>query len=325
MQTTTKPALDHRPAAVPPVSGAYLCPQCRQPLAALRCGPCGLTVESDSGILDFISCNPSHRALQEEVDYWDEHVEEFPTCRLRKHTDTVQDYFRGKSFNKSAHRMLPELKDIDLRDKTCMEVGGTGHSLAMMLRSGCKDLYHVEVSKQTQRIAQQNIRQLSFGHDAKIRYLCSPAESIPLPDDTLDLVMAFGTYHHTKRPESLIEVHRVLKPGGIVYLHECYIGPVLTPAKVVTRALRRPWGFEPGNDDPLRLTDVWSLKRLFPRHHFELRNVLDPLGFLLRYIHQPAAEKVYRQELDLPGVTPVASVFSKGCLFFSGKKAAEEQ
>ncbi len=203
MQTTTKLALDNRPAEVSPVSDAYLCPQCRQPLAALRCEPCGLTVESDSGILDFISCNPSHRALQEEVDYWDEHVEEFPTCRLRKHTDTVQDYFRGKSFNKSAHRMLPELKDIDLRDKTCMEVGGTGHSLAMMLRSECKDLYHVEVSKQTQRITQQNIRQLSFGHDTNIRYLCSPAESIPLPDDTLDLVMAFGTYHHTKRPESL--------------------------------------------------------------------------------------------------------------------------
>jgi SAM-dependent methyltransferase len=217
--------------------------------------------------------------------------------------------------------MLPELQQLDLRGKVGIEVGGTGYSLALMLRSGCADLFHLEISKESQRIAMQNLSTLPESNGARIWYLNAPAERFPLPGNSVDFLMAFGTYHHTDRRRSIPEIHRILKPGGMFFLHDPYIGTALLPLKWITRAVRKPFGFEPGNDNPLSRPDPSLLKRLFPAHRYEIRNVLDAPAFLVRYASAALAAKMYRQEMDVAGVTPIAVDFLKGMLLFSGRKS----
>jgi len=45
------------------------------------------------------------------------------------------------------------------------------------------------------------------------------AENLPFPDETFDMVCAYSFLHHLLEPEmALREMHRVLKPGGSIYV-----------------------------------------------------------------------------------------------------------
>jgi len=250
----------------------FLCARCRKPMVGTRCA-CGFSVPMIDGIYDFIAQDPACEALREEIETWDKEVYAYDTHKPRNRIEPVQSYFQGLGEHRSAARMLPALRQMDLKGKVGLEVGGVGHAIAMMLKSGCTEIYHLEVSKESQRIAMRNLSLLDETANADIFYLSAPAERIPLPDNSVDLLMSFGTYHHTDRRRSVPEIHRVLKPGGLFYFQEAYIGTMLLPFKWITRALRRPLGFEPGNDNPLGRSDLAILKRHFPAHRFEIRNV----------------------------------------------------
>jgi SAM-dependent methyltransferase len=302
---------------------SFLCARCRTVMPGGNCR-CGFSVPIVDGIHDFISHDPACECLRREIEVWDETVADYDTCRLREEVVSVPAYFSGLGEHRSARHMLPALRELDLQGKVGIEVGGTGYSLAMMMRSGCTRLLHLEVSKETQRIAMQNLAGLPESDRTRICYLSAPAERIPLPDNSVDFLMAFGTYHHTDRRRSIPEIHRILKPGGMFFFNETYIGTALLPSKWITRALRKPFGFEPGNDDPLSRPDLALLKRHFPINRYEIRNVLDAPAFLVRYASPALARRMYRHETDLPGVTSLAVDFLKGVLFFSGKKTTTQ-
>ncbi len=297
---------------------SFLCARCRQPMPGPEC-QCGFVAPFVDGIHDFISHDPACEDLRREIAFWDHSVAEYDTCKLGT-VVSVREYFSGLGKHRSAARMLRALRDLELRGKTALEVGGAGHALAMMMRSGCTNLFHLEVSRETQRVAMHNLAALPESDGARVSYLSAPAERIPLPDNSIDFLMAFGTYHHTDRRRSIPEIHRVLKPGGVFFLHETYIGTALLPGKWMTRAIRKPFGFEPGNDNPLSRPDIAFLKRHFPFHRYEIRNVLDAPAFVVRYISPRLAGRMYEAEVDLPVVTPVAVDFLKGILYFSGMK-----
>jgi SAM-dependent methyltransferase len=302
---------------------SFLCARCRTVMSGMNCR-CGFSVPMVDGIHDFVSNDPACESLRREIEEWDVAVNDYDTCRLKEEVVSVGAYFGGFGMHRSARRMLPALRELDLRDKVGIEVGGTGHSLAMMMRSGCTRLFHLEVSRETQRIAMQNLALLPEIDRTRICYLNAPAERIPLPDNSVDFLMAFGTYHHTDRRRSIPEIHRILKPGGMLYLHDPYIGTALLPAKWITRALRKPFGFEPGNDNPLSRSDLSLLKGHFRTNRYEIRNVLDAPAFLVRYMSPALARRMYRQETDLRGVTSLAVDFLKGVLLFSGQKSTTQ-
>lgn len=289
-------------------------------MSGLNCG-CGFSVPIVDGIHDFITNDPACEGLRREIETWDAAVAKFETAKLKKHIDTIPAYFRGLGEKRTARRMLPALREIDLRNKVGMEVGGTGHCLAKMMRSGCTSLLHLEVSKQTQRIAMQNLSLLPEAARAEVCYLSAPAERIPLCDNSVDFLMAFGTYHHTDRRRSVPEIHRVLKPGAMFFFQEAYVGTALIPFMQISRLIRKPFGFDPGNDNPLSRSDLAILKRYFPVNRYEIRNVLDVPAFLVRYGSSQLARKMYMIEVDIPGITPMAIDFLKGVLLFSGQKS----
>ena len=57
-------------------------------------------------------------------------------------------------------------------------------------------------------------------HDA-VRYEVAPAEEIPAPDGSVNLVTASTCYHYFDRPRFLAEVDRVLAPGGVIAINTC--------------------------------------------------------------------------------------------------------
>ncbi len=58
-------------------------------------------------------------------------------------------------------------------------------------------------------------RMADRGHVGNLGYVQVDAESLPFPDDTVDLVtIAFGLRNVTDKPRALDAMYRVLKPGG---------------------------------------------------------------------------------------------------------------
>lgn len=56
-----------------------------------------------------------------------------------------------------------------------------------------------------------------------VTFLLSGAQDIPLGDGSVDVVMMFKSLHHVPTnlmERSLLEIHRVLKPGGLAYISE---------------------------------------------------------------------------------------------------------
>ncbi|MEV6288802.1 class I SAM-dependent methyltransferase [Kribbella sp. NPDC051770] len=52
-----------------------------------------------------------------------------------------------------------------------------------------------------------------------VTYLDGAAEAIPLPDGAVDVALLFLSFHHFRdQQQALHELHRVLKPGGLVLL-----------------------------------------------------------------------------------------------------------
>jgi ubiquinone/menaquinone biosynthesis C-methylase UbiE len=54
---------------------------------------------------------------------------------------------------------------------------------------------------------------------AQVEFVCAPGEALPLPDESLDLVVFNHIYEHVVDPDAVIaDIRRVLKPEGIAYL-----------------------------------------------------------------------------------------------------------
>jgi len=56
-----------------------------------------------------------------------------------------------------------------------------------------------------------------------VRFLMAGAEAIPLPDNSVDVVFMFKSLHHVPlelMDRALLEIHRVLRPGGHAYISE---------------------------------------------------------------------------------------------------------
>jgi ubiquinone/menaquinone biosynthesis C-methylase UbiE len=133
----------------------------------------------------------------------------------------------------SAARM--RLKQPDIA-RTCKEAEIYESLLqldgAKVLELGCGKADHTRNIAQTHPSAQiiasevdlvQHAKNLGAAPVANIRFADFGAESIPLADASIDVVMMFRSLHHVpldRMDAAFREIHRVLRPGGHAYISE---------------------------------------------------------------------------------------------------------
>lgn len=95
--------------------------------------------------------------------------------------------------------------------------GGAQHTVAIAALDSHLEVTALEVD-QIQH--EKNLRSINTPN---ITFKLAGAEAIPEPDASFDIVMLFKSLHHVPldlMAQALAEIHRVLKPGGLVYVSE---------------------------------------------------------------------------------------------------------
>jgi ubiquinone/menaquinone biosynthesis C-methylase UbiE len=110
----------------------------------------------------------------------------------------------GPSLPKLLALARPNANDV------CLDVGtGTGHTAAN-LAATAKKVYGLDIAEGMLRAAKE-----SYGHLENLEFVIGSSEETGFPDDTFDILTARHTlHHHPTIPKTLLELKRVLKPGG---------------------------------------------------------------------------------------------------------------
>lgn len=112
-------------------------------------------------------------------------------------------------------------KYVDFHGKTVLEVGcNQGYLLNSFLKHEQFNAIGADLNEAALEAAKSN-----FGD--RIRFVRSTPESIPLDDESVDIIYCIDTVEHLSAArEIFIDCHRILKPGGTLLVH---FGGWLTP------------------------------------------------------------------------------------------------
>ena len=110
--------------------------------------------------------------------------------------------------------LLPKIKGKIVLDLGC----GSGKYLKLLAPLS-KEYYGLDISKQQLKLAKEKARKMS-----NVKFFNSSAENIPLPDKSVDIVIAtwvISAVNGFKRKKKMLdEINRVLKNNGNTYLVE---------------------------------------------------------------------------------------------------------
>lgn len=98
-----------------------------------------------------------------------------------------------------------------IKNKIVLDIAsGSGYGTKILAESA-KFVYGVDVNEVAVNYSRKN-----YG-GSNVEYLVGDGESIPLDDDSVDVVVTFETIEHIKDYKKFLdEVHRVLKPDGLL-------------------------------------------------------------------------------------------------------------
>jgi cyclopropane fatty-acyl-phospholipid synthase-like methyltransferase len=141
----------------------------------------------------------------------------------------------------------------DLRPgEVVVDIGtGRGEMLAVAIEKGASRAIGIEYSEAAVELARRTIAVNGIGDRAEVLHV--DARDVPLADGTADLVTLLDVVEHLTPAElatSLVQAHRLLKPGGRLFIHTM---PTSTIRKVyhVQRHLvpgrTRRWPRDPRN------------------------------------------------------------------------------
>lgn len=161
---------------------------------------------------------------------------------------------------------LPErLEALARANERIVEIGcGQGTDAIYMAEFMPGDGFCVglDLSEQSVRNASSAARSLAGKSCAPLSFMIGNSEALPFADDSLDCVYSMGALHHTASPSTALdEIHRVLKPGGTVFV---YLYRTACPKVFAAHGLR---ALQKGLDAILR-TDR-SIYRLIRGRHLE--------------------------------------------------------
>lgn len=160
-----------------------------------------------------------------------------------------REYEDGPSFFAHFHgRLTLE----DLRGRDVLDLGcGYGGRTAYYAREGqVREIHGIDISEQMVHRCALLARELGV---PRARFETGRAEALPYGDASFDLVLSYDVLEHVEDPAtSLLEIARVLRPGGAAWLvFPSYLGALSSHLDYLTRipALHRVF-------DPLTIIEV---------------------------------------------------------------------
>ncbi|MDY6801597.1 MAG: bifunctional demethylmenaquinone methyltransferase/2-methoxy-6-polyprenyl-1,4-benzoquinol methylase UbiE [Bacteroidota bacterium] len=133
-----------------------------------------------------------------------------------------------KIWRKKAIKRLSDIKQNPiLLDIAC----GTGDLAIEALKLNPQKIIGIDISSEMLKIGQHKIKQKKCSHIIQLQK--GDAENIPFDDNFFDgITVAFGVRNFENLSKGLIEMLRVLKPGGNVVILE-FSKPTLFPVKQI--------------------------------------------------------------------------------------------
>jgi ubiquinone/menaquinone biosynthesis C-methylase UbiE len=123
---------------------------------------------------------------------------------------------------------------------------GPGHMiLSLAKKSPVLEFLGIDLSEEVLAQADASTRKAGFAQ--RVAYELGGAQNLPLPDESVDMVISSLSLHHWSEPVQVLdEVHRVLRPGGAFLIFDLrrdmapplYLGIWFVTRFIVPRALR---------------------------------------------------------------------------------------
>jgi len=132
-------------------------------------------------------------------------------------TEIPASYDQGRSHGPEVLALWMRAIASHLKDRSLnsiLDLGcGTGRFSSALAEHFQCEVIGIDPSKKMLEQAQTK------PHDGRVRYLNGYAESIPLTDNSVDLIFMSMVFHHFKNPATVAgECLRVLRGGGMVFL-----------------------------------------------------------------------------------------------------------
>jgi ubiquinone/menaquinone biosynthesis C-methylase UbiE len=162
----------------------------------------------------------------------------------------------------------------DVLDYGC----GPGYLAKHLVDSGAESVTGFDVSEgeieQARERAEQN------GISDRCRFLVADAHATDFPDDSFDLIVGTAILHHLELRTALVELRRILRPGGSAMFNEpMWHNPILRIGRALTPGARTP------DEHPLTVDDWKLCAEIFPEFEHTEREFLTiplmPLNLLL--------------------------------------------
>jgi len=123
-------------------------------------------------------------------------------------------YWQGREYEHQAEVLAISRLLKDSHFNTAADIGGGYGRLTAFLTLFAKKVFLIEPSAKQRKLAQSYLKGLK-----NISISSGTTQKSGLPDNSQDLVLVIRVMHHLPDPNSsLNEIHRILKPGGILLL-----------------------------------------------------------------------------------------------------------
>ena len=184
----------------------------------------------------------------------------------------VRESFEAKTSveNHFALKALGDLKGKKMLDLGC----GTGEASVYFALKGAK-VTACDVSLECLKLGKNLFQKFNVN----IQTIKMQVEFLGFPNESFDLVYGFGVLHHIDINESVYEIYRVLKNGGIaVFIEPLAYNPLIRIYRYMAKGVRTP------TETPITFKDIRFIGTIFKnaRHReFQFFTLLIFLHFFL--------------------------------------------